>query len=115
ADPSAEILKKIPIHNNTFLRPYFWVGSPPKMAPTTVPHKAIDIIKKPWNQGEVCHNSFIGRLAPEMTTVSKPKIKPARAAISEIPNRLAVDDPAPFWAVAPVLNETCMLLALIIS
>jgi hypothetical protein len=27
-------------------------------------------------------------LAPEITTVSKPKIKPARAAIRDIPNRL---------------------------
>ena len=29
----------------------------------------------------------MGRLAPEMTTVSKPKMKPARAAIKEIPKR----------------------------
>jgi hypothetical protein len=31
-------------------------------------------------------------LAPEITTVSNPKIKPARAAINEIPNKLAVDE-----------------------
>jgi hypothetical protein len=30
----------------------------------------------------------MGRLAPEITTVSKPKIKPASAAINEIPKRL---------------------------
>ena len=54
---------------------------PPNKAPTTVPHNAIDIIKKPWNHGEVFHNSFIGRLAPEITTVSKPNMNPANAAM----------------------------------
>jgi hypothetical protein len=42
------------------------------------------MIKVPWNHGEVFHNSFIGKLAPLMTTVSKPNKKPARAAVSEI-------------------------------
>ena len=29
----------------------------------------------------------MGKLAPEITTVSNPKMKPARAAIKEIPKR----------------------------
>jgi len=29
----------------------FGVGIPPKMAPTTVPHSAIDITNNPWNPG----------------------------------------------------------------
>src|SRR5205809_675785 len=77
----------MPIQINTFFLPYFCVGIPPHKAPTTVPHKAIDIIKKPWNHGEVCHNSWMGLSAPEITTVSNPKIKPARAAVKEMPNK----------------------------
>jgi hypothetical protein len=30
----------------------------------------------------------MGKLAPDITTVSKPKIKPASAAINEMPNKL---------------------------
>ena len=43
----AERLNKIPIQTNTFFRPNFCVGIPPNMAPTTVPHNAIDMIKNP--------------------------------------------------------------------
>src|SRR5688572_30287418 len=82
AEPTADTLNRIPIHSSTFFRPYCSVGRPPVREPNTVPHKAIDIIKNPWNQGEVCHNSLMGRLAPEITTVSKPKIKPANAAMT---------------------------------
>jgi hypothetical protein len=45
-----------------------------------VPQSAIDIIKKPWKKGLVDHNSFMGRLAPEITTVSNPNRKPDKAA-----------------------------------
>ena len=63
------------------------MGIPPKIDPASVHHSAIDIIKNPWNQGEisvVCHKSFIGWLAPDITTVSNPKMKPARAAVKEM-------------------------------
>src|SRR4030095_7155224 len=89
ADPTAETLNRIPTQSRTFLLPYLSVGIPPKSAPTTVPHNAIDITNNPWNQGEisvVCQTSLMGWLAPEITTVSKPKINPANAAMIEIPN-----------------------------
>lgn len=37
----------------------------------------------------------MGKSAPEITTVSNPKIKPAKAAINEMPNKelLPLDDP----------------------
>src|SRR5687767_4973502 len=47
AEPMAEMVNKSPIQINTFFLPYFSVGMPPKIAPTTVPHKAMDIMKKP--------------------------------------------------------------------
>ena len=79
-----EIVNNAPIQISTFFLPYFCVGIPPKMAPITVPHKAMDMIKNPWKRGEVCQRFLMGRLAPEITTVSNPKIKPARAAVSEM-------------------------------
>jgi hypothetical protein len=45
-------------------------------------------MKMPWNNGDVSHNFFMGSLAPEITTVSNPKIKPARAATIEYRKRL---------------------------
>src|SRR6476620_8903498 len=86
AEPKEDTVKKIPTQIRTFFLPYFWVGHPPVNAPTTVPHKAIDIIKNPCNHGAVCHRSWMSLSAPEITTVSNPKIKPAKAAINEIPN-----------------------------
>ena len=44
-----------------------------------VPQSAIDMMNIPWNNGEVSHKSLIGRLAPDITTVSKPNKKPDRA------------------------------------
>tara|TARA_B100000965_G_C19501046_1_gene717447 strand:- start:813 stop:1016 length:204 start_codon:yes stop_codon:yes gene_type:complete len=41
----------------------------------------MDIIKKPWKKGLVDHSSLMGKLAPEITTVSNPKRKPDKAAI----------------------------------
>jgi hypothetical protein len=73
----------------------------------------MDIMKNPWNRGDVCHNSLIGRLAPEITTVSNPKIKPARAAINEIPNKLAVDEVDAAGAAAPVSKETCIAVVFV--
>ena len=40
----------------------------------------MDIIKKPWKKGLVDHSSLIGKLAPEITTVSNPNKKPDKAA-----------------------------------
>ena len=45
----------------------------------------------------------MGRFAPEITTVSKPKMKPASAAIREIPKRPSLNFVVPvddkFWLV----------------
>jgi hypothetical protein len=78
------------------------------MEPNTVPHKAMDMMKKPWNQGEVCHSALMGKLAPDMTTVSNPKMKPARAAMSEMPNRLDEALLPPGFAIAGVSTEICI-------
>ena len=93
AEPTAEMKYRIPIQNNVFFRPKKSQGIPPKTEPITVPQRAIDMINVPWNQGEVFHNSLIGRLAPLMTTVSNPNKKPAKAAVIEIPNIfLSIDE-----------------------
>ena len=47
AVPIADKLNKIPTLSSTFFLPNFSVGNPPKIAPITVPHKAMDIIKNP--------------------------------------------------------------------
>ena len=80
AEPKAEIRKRIPIQVNVFFLPRLLVGYAPNKAPNTVPHKAIDIMKKPWKKGLVDHNSLVGKLAPEITTVSKPNKKPDNPA-----------------------------------
>ena len=80
AEPKAEIRKRIPIQVNVFFLPRLLVGYAPNKAPNTVPHNAIDIIKNPWKKGFIGHNSLIGKLAPEITTVSKPNKKPDNAA-----------------------------------
>src|SRR5690606_41495169 len=41
ADPKAEIRYNTPMMNKVFFLPSLFVGIPPKMAPTTVPHSAI--------------------------------------------------------------------------
>ena len=66
-----------------FLRPMRFVGIPPANEPNTVPHSAIDMMKTPWNQAEVCQSSLMGALAPEITTVSKPNKNPASATVSD--------------------------------
>ena len=80
-DPSAETKYKTPIHKSVFFLPIESQGIPPNMAPITVPQRAIDMMNVPWNQGVVCHNSLMGKLAPEMTTVSKPNKNPASATV----------------------------------
>ena len=40
----------------------------------------MDIIKKPWKKGLVDQRSLMGKLAPEITTVSNPNKKPDKAA-----------------------------------
>src|SRR5215510_15125898 len=47
AVPIADTAKKMPTQNNVFFLPYLSAGMPPINAPTTVPHKAIDMIKMP--------------------------------------------------------------------
>jgi hypothetical protein len=49
------------------------------------------MMKNPWNQAEVFHKAWISLSAPEITTISKPKMNPAKAAVSEMPKR-----PLPF-------------------
>src|SRR5690606_29212583 len=83
-----------PSQNKVFFLPNRSVGMPPKREPSTVPQSAMDMMKMPWkvkmespkNQ-LVPHNSLMGWLAPEITTVSNPNKKPARAAVREILKR----------------------------
>ena len=80
----ADIEYNTPIQNKVFFLPSRSHGIPPKREPRTVPQRAMDIIKVPWNQGEVFQSSFMGKLAPLITTVSNPNKNPAKAAVREI-------------------------------
>ena len=64
---------------SVFFLPNLSHGYEPNNAPITVPQSAIDIMNIPWNSGEVPHNSLIGKLAPDITTVSKPNKNPDKA------------------------------------
>lgn len=90
AEPKAESKKINPIQVRVFFRPNLLVGYAPNKAPITVPQSAIDMIKKPWKKGLVDHNSFTGRLAPEITTVSNPNKKPDKAATNIHLNDLGI-------------------------
>ena len=92
ADPTAETKKNKPIKVKVFFRPNLFVGKAPNKAPMTVPQSAIDIMKKPWKTGPVDQSSLIGRLAPEITTVSNPNRKPDKAATSIHLNVLFIEN-----------------------
>ena len=68
---------------SVFLRPIRFVGIPPAKEPSTVPQSAIDMMNTPWNHAEVCQSSLMGAFAPEITTVSKPNKKPAKATVRD--------------------------------
>lgn len=83
AEPIADTKYSAPIQMSVFFRPIRCVGIPPKSEPATVPHKAIDMINVPWNNGVVSQSSLMGRLAPDITTVSKPNRNPASEAVND--------------------------------
>ena len=66
-----------------FFLPIFLVGIPRNIAPTTVPHRAIAITTEPWKISVEFHKSWSFWSAPDITTVSNPKRKPARAAVND--------------------------------
>jgi len=72
----------MPIQNSVRRLPNRSLGMPPRRAPRTVPHRAIDMMKSPWKSGLVSQSIWMGRSAPEMTIVSKPNKKPASAAMN---------------------------------
>ena len=80
-EPKAEVKYNTPIQNKVFLRPNLSHGTPPDKAPKTVPHRAMDIIKIPWNQSPVFQSFWIDWSAPEITMVSKPNKNPANATV----------------------------------
>lgn len=81
AEPTAETKYNTPIQKRVFLRPSLSVGMPPKMAPITVPQSAEAMTTKPWKSSPFGHKACKERSAPEITTVSKPKRKPASATV----------------------------------
>ena len=82
AEPAADKRYKIPMPINVFLRPYLDVGYAPSNAPITVPHSAA-LKAQPCMLPLRDHRFCICFSAPEMTTVSKPNRKPARAAVMD--------------------------------
>ncbi len=70
-----------------FFLPNFSVGMEPMSEPSTVPHSAM-LIARPWMKSLSPQIDWMDFSAPEMTTVSKPKSNPPRAAVTELRSRM---------------------------
>ena len=81
AEPIADIKYNIPINTRVLFLPNLSFGIAPKIAPITVPHSAIDTTTNPWNKSEEFQSDCKVFSAPDITSVSKPNKKPARAEI----------------------------------
>jgi len=68
--------------SRVLLRPKRSVGQAPVMEPTTVPQRAEDMAR-PCMKLLKSHMRWMVCSAPEMTTVSNPKRKPANADVSD--------------------------------
>ena len=80
--PSADTRKSTPTARSVGRRPKRSAGQEPMSEPSTVPYRAAPIAT-PCTAALRFHNRWIVCSAPEMTTVSKPKRKPASADVRD--------------------------------
>ena len=83
AEPTAETRYSTPIISRVARLPSASVGQLPKMAPITVPQRAMDMISRPCCRSLRPHSAWMGLSAPEMTAVSKPNRNPASATVMD--------------------------------
>ena len=79
AEPRADTIYNTAMIRKLSRRPYLSPGTPPKIAPMMVPHRALETVT-PSMASERWKISFSAEVAPAITAVSKPKSRPPRAA-----------------------------------
>ena len=79
AEPTAPTTNSAPITKSIFLRPYLSAGIPAVRAPRMVPMSAVATVN-PRPAGLRLNSWASATVVPEITAVSKPKIRPPSEA-----------------------------------